>query len=191
MSAKKTSKANHELEAIEIFIDKSIPYLVIIIAVMLILNFTINSEQFEPWFSYLDWAILAFFVADLVFKWRHVRKLTKFLRLYWIEILAVFPFYLIIRAYATIAELITVGERVSEAQQITHEALLLREAKILRETELLAEESGVVGKEVRLLPRIFRFFQRSLRFVWGSLHYVTEHLLHVSRKKRRKSIFSK
>lgn len=188
----RNSKQNHELEAIEHFVDKAIPYLVVILGVMLVLNFTTDVHKFDPWFTYLDWSIIAFFVADLIFKWRHVRKVKKFVRLYWLEIIAVFPFYLIIRAYATIAELLVVGERVQEFQQFTHEALLVREAKVLRETELLAKESQLLSREVSSVGRFARFVQRLIRFIWASLHYTTEHLLHVSRKNRRnKIIFSK
>lgn len=189
--AKKLPKnIEHELSAIERFVDKAIPFLVIILAFLIILNFTRYAHSFEPWTTYADWIILAFFIVDLVFKWRHVRKLTKFIRLYWLDILAVFPFYLLMRAYSTIAELVLLGERISEAQQLTHETLLLRETRLLEELRLF-EESEKVGKEAKFLPRIIRFIQRILRFIYGSLHIVKEHLLHISRKNKHKTIFSK
>jgi|SRR3989344_2048644 len=173
----------HELSSIERFVDAAIPYLVIVLAILIVLNFTNYAHSFEPWTTYADWLIVGFFVIDLVFKWRHVRKFTKFIKLYWLDILAVFPFYLLIRAYATIAEIIVLGERVSEAQQLTHETLLLRETRLLEEARIF-EEGEKVGKETKLLSRIIRFIQRFLRFIYGSLHVVKDHLLHVSRKNK-------
>lgn len=165
--------------------------LVVVLAIMIVLEFSTDTHQFEPWWGYLDLVIVGFFVLDLFFKWRHVRKVMKFVRLYWLEILAVFPFYLLIRAYTTLAEIIALGKGVSEAQEIAHEAVLLRETKILRETELigkearLAREAELVGKEARFVPRIVRFVQRLVRFVWGSLHLMKDHLLHVSRRQQK------
>lgn len=175
----------HELSVIEHFVDTAIPYLVIVLALLIVINLTGYAHFFEPWISYADWLIIGFFVIDLVFKWRHVRKFTKFIKLYWLDILAVFPFYLLIRAYATIAEIIALGERVSEAQQLTHETLLLRETRLLEEAKIF-EEGEKLGKETKLLPRIIRFVQRILRFVYGSLHVIKDHLLHVSRKNKHR-----
>lgn len=185
------SNIEKELASIEHIVDRVIPFLVILLALLIIADFTMDIHKFEPWVTYADWLIVSFFVADLIFKWRHVRKVTKFLKLYWLDILAVFPFYLIFRAYVTLAELVIAGERIKEAQQLAHEAVLLRETKLLKEAELftkearLAREAELLGKEARTLPRMIRFAQRLIRFVWGSLHVTHGHLVHISRKQNK------
>ena len=99
MRGKKKSVFENKLAKIEHFVDRSIPFIVILLAIIIVLEFFVDAHSFEPWLIYADWVIIAFFIADLVFKWRHVRNLTKFIRLYWLDIIAVFPFYLIIRTY--------------------------------------------------------------------------------------------
>lgn len=180
----KNKKIERELSAIEHFVDKTIPFVVILLAILIIIDLFADIHSFEPWVTYADWLIVAFFVADLIFKWRHVKKLTKFIRLYWLDILAVFPFYLLFRTYFALAELLSVGERVKEAQSIAHEALLIREAKLLRETELITKETEFASKEAKLVPRMIRFVQRLLRFIWGSLNISHKHLVYTSKKQK-------
>ena len=172
------SNIERELSSVEQLVDRIIPFLVILLALLIVADITMDIHRFEPWVSYADWLVIGVFVADLIFKWRHVRKVTKFLRLYWLDIIAVFPFYLFFRAYVAIAELVVAGERIKEAQEIAHEALLLRETKLLKESELVAKES-------RFVPRMIRFGQRLIRFVWGSLHVTHGHLVQASRKQGR------
>ncbi|MBI4141454.1 hypothetical protein HY484_00855 [Candidatus Woesearchaeota archaeon] len=182
------SNIKRELSSIEHIVDKTIPFLVVLLALLIIADFTMDIHKFEPWVSYADWLIVGFFVIDLSFKWRHVRKVTKFLKLYWLDILAVFPFYLIFRAYVAIADIIVAGERIKEAQQIAHEAVLLRETKLLKEAELFTKETRLVreaelaAKEAKFVPRMIRFGQRLIRFVWGSLHVTHGHLVLASKK---------
>ncbi|MBI4140940.1 hypothetical protein HY485_03835 [Candidatus Woesearchaeota archaeon] len=182
------SNIKKEFASVEQLVDRVIPFLVILLALLILADMTMDIHRFEPWVSYADWLVIGVFVADLIFKWRHVRKVTKFLRLYWLDIIAVFPFYLFFRAYVAIAELVVAGERIKEAQEIAHEALLLRETKLLKEAEIfgkearLAREAELAAKDVRFVPRMIRLFQRLLRFVWGSLHVTHGHLVQASRK---------
>lgn len=191
MQKKFPSNIERELSSVEHLVDKVIPFLVVLIALLIIADFTMDIHKFEPWVTYADWLIVGFFVADLIFKWRHVRKVTKFLKLYWLDILAVFPFYLLFRAYVAIAEIVVAGERIKEAQQIAHEAVLLRETKLLKEAEIftkearLAREAELLGKEARFVPRMIRFGQRLIRFVWGTLHVTHGHLVQTSKKQRK------
>lgn len=185
------SNIERELRTVEHFVDRVIPFLVVLLGLLIVADVTMDIHRFEPWVSYADWLIVGFFATDLVFKWRHVRKVTKFLKLYWLDILAVFPFYLLFRAYVVIAELVVAGEKIKEAQQIAHEAILLRETKLLKEAEVftkegrLAREAELIGKEARTLPRMLRFGQRLIRFVWGTLHVTHGHLVLASKKQKK------
>lgn len=159
-------KVKRLLELTERFINIGIPILVILLAGIIVLDFTHGLHKYEPYVTYFDYFIVAFFTIDLVFKWNKTRDVRRFLRLYWIDVLAVFPFYLVFRVYAFSRELLKIGEEVSEAQKIAHEAVLLREAKVAREARLVTEEARVL-KEVSPAIRLLRFFQRTLRLFKG------------------------
>lgn len=147
----------HEFEH---FTDHIIPILVIALAIMLILEnpfwTLVHLHDYEPWITIFDGLIVFFFAVDLVFKWFNTRDLRKFFKLYWLDIIAIFPFYLAFRAYAEVAAVFRVGEEISEAgQKVAHEAVLLREARLLREAEALGREA----KEVRNAGRLLRAFR--------------------------------
>lgn len=164
-------------EEFEHFTDHIIPWLVILLAIVLVLEnpfwTLVHLEYYEPWISIFDTVVVFFFVADLVFKWFKTRNVRKFLRLYWLDIVAVFPFYLAFRAYAQIVGVFRIGEELSEtAQKLAHEAVLLREARMFEEAERVAKEArvaremSVIGRSVRAVQRLLR----ALRFRFYSSH---------------------
>ena len=112
----------------------------------------VDLHNYEPWLTVIDSVIIFFFVIDLVFKWIKTKNVRKFLRLYWLDIVAVFPFYLGFRAYTEIAGLFLIEEVAETGQKVAHEAVLLREARLARETR-------VAGRGIRTGQRILRFFR--------------------------------
>jgi cytochrome c biogenesis factor len=155
------------VQEFEHFTDHIIPYLVILLAVVLVLEnpfwTLVHLENYEPWITIFDGVVVFFFVVDLVFKWFKTRNVRKFFQLYWLDLLAVFPFYLAFRAYAEVAAVFRVGEELSETgQKLAHEAVLLREARMFREAEELAKEARfarTAGREIRLGQRLLRAFK--------------------------------
>ncbi len=171
-------------ETVEHFVDKIIPILVILLGIVLVMEFTMEvSEEFEHNVKYLDYFVVAFFLIDLCFKWRKVRKVKKFVRLYWLDILAVFPFYLIFRVYLFFTEL---AKTTEQAQKILHEAVLLREIKIiepaLKETEIAVKEAGRLNK----LGRAVRTLQRFIRFLKGRWFVARAELLKAHKEIKQK-----
>lgn len=158
----------------EWFTDMVIPYLLVVLGIELILEnpfwVLYSLEHFEPFMSYFDYFVVFFFVVDLTFKWVHVRNLVKFVKLYWLDIVAVLPFYLGFRVYARFAAIATLSEEVAEAQRVAHEVVLAREAKLLREAELLAKEEKIL-RESRPLVRALRTIGRGFRF-WSARNEV-------------------
>ncbi|MEK6849632.1 MAG: hypothetical protein AABY01_03625 [Nanoarchaeota archaeon] len=154
----------------EWFTDLIIPYLLVILAVELIVDnpfWTLYSlEHLEPFVHYLDNFVLFFFVVDLCFKWTHVRNLPRFLKLYWLDIIAVLPLYLGFRVYARFASIAATGEEIAELQKLTHEAVLAREARLIKEAEMLIREEKLL-KEAGPISRGLQTMERSLRFVSG------------------------
>ncbi len=174
----------HEFEH---FTDHVIPILVIILAIVLILEnplWTIYPlGEHTTWMAIFDGLIVFFFLSDLVFKWVKTKNIRRFFRLYWIDIIAVFPFYLAFRAYAEVASVFRIGEEVSETgQKLAHEAVLLREAKTLAEAEQLAKQARLlseaeaigkeakIAKEISILNRIVRPIQNAFRLLKGRLY---------------------
>jgi cytochrome c biogenesis factor len=158
------------VQEFEHFTDHVIPYLVVLLAVVLVLEnpfwTLVHLSELEPWISVFDGAVVFFFVVDLVFKWFKTRNVRKFFQLYWLDLLAVFPFYLAFRAYAEVAAVFRVGEELSETgQKLAHETVLLREARMFREAEELAKEARfarTTGREIRLGQRLLRAFKGRL-----------------------------
>ncbi|QQG38852.1 MAG: hypothetical protein HYS32_00050 [Candidatus Woesearchaeota archaeon] len=164
--SKKNEKHNHGLIAIEKIIDRSIPYLVIALALVIVGDFTLDLNKYEPWITYFDWFILIVFLVDLSFKWTHTKKVVKFVKLYWIDLLAVFPFYLLFRFINIFGELVQFTE---QGQKILHETALLTEGVAIKEGEVIAKE----GKVVSRTGRIIRTIQRGIRAValrWDLAH---------------------
>jgi len=159
---------------IEVIVDKIIPYLVII------LIFLISAEIFfhsyvEPYILYIeiaDYFIIFIFVLDLIFKFNRVRKVKIFLKKYWLDILAVFPFFLVFRAVEELALLFRFERELVEGQKVVHSGLevqkIVKEEVILKELRGLEGGQRVVGEigesakftRTRFVTRFLRPFQR-------------------------------
>lgn len=157
-------KAVHEFEH---FTDDIIPFFVIALAIVLILEnplwTIVHLENYEPWPTVFDALVLFFFIVDLMFKWVKTRNVRKFFKLYWLDIIAVFPIYLGFRAYAQLAGFFRVGEQLTETgQKLAHEAVLLREAGMLQKSEELAKEARLaetLGRGERISQPLMRMLR--------------------------------
>tara|TARA_Y100000310_G_C20564078_1_gene754565 strand:+ start:381 stop:974 length:594 start_codon:yes stop_codon:yes gene_type:complete len=151
-------KTFHKLEHL---IDRIIPYAVLLLLVIIITTFFFKqtAEHYHTQIEYLDYTIIAIFIIDLSFKFIRVRKIKPFVKTYWIDILAIFPFYLFLRAIEEIILLSRLAEITEEGQSIFHagkEAKSL--TKIEKETSLLINEAEKASKISRS-----RFATRFLR----------------------------
>ena len=177
------------LQWFEHFTNMIIPYLVIAIAVVLILGnpwwVLYDLSQYGTALSIFDGVVVFFFVVELIYKWFKVRNVTKFIKLYWIEIIAVFPFYLLFRAYNQFTAVFQTGEEVtSAAQKLTHEAILLREAELIQEERLLRE--GELAREAGPIGRLIRFIQRMFRVIGGRLFIAHKAMHHHHKNEENK-----
>lgn len=158
------------LKAIERLVDKLMPVMLVLLAGVIVAEFTEWGHHNEGILITLDYFIITFFVVDLAFKWYETRDALKFLKLYWIDIIAVFPFYTLFRLYFVAAEIFAAGE---QAQKFLHEAVLMREMRVLRE----AEKSARFLKEARFV----RFFARGLRLLRARWYVTFWHFHKTSR----------
>lgn len=148
----------------EHIVDKSIPYLLIVLMVVIIVEifFHHTAEVYHTPILIADNVVIWTFILDLLFKYNRVRKFPKFIRRYWLDILAVFPFYLLFRLFGSIVIPIIGTERFVTGQQILHEGLELEKegAKIVREVEAAGKTS-----RTRVFFRFLRPLQRLPRFL--------------------------
>lgn len=157
------------MHKVEVAVDKIIPPCLIVLLVIIVLELGFNDlvehYQLEIWLQIADYLVIAVFVLDLVFKWMKTRHLPKFLRKYWLDILAVFPFFLLFRLFEMFAGVFgaAVSESTKTAQSILHEGLEVEKegAKIAKEAEKLISQSSRVAREAEKVSKL----SRSARFI--------------------------
>src|SRR3989344_6226035 len=143
---------------IEVFVDKIIPYLVLLLLLIIIGEFAFQelTEHYRNYVNTADYIILSFFAVDLCFKFYRVRNVKLFFKKYWLEGIAVFPFVLVFRLFEEIFILFRFTAPIEEGQKglhgITEGIQLGEEQKIIRELQEL--EKGT---------RTFRSIQESTK----------------------------
>ena len=154
------------LKKLEHTIDKSIPYFLILLTLLIIVEIFFHdiALKYRLLIEISDSIIIFVFILDLIFKYRKMRDIKNFIKSYWIEIIAIIPFYLIFR---TLELLGLFGLR--EAQQITHIGVEIeRETKVIKAAEEVkfvtrAERFGRFIRPVLRLPRFLKaveFFEK-------------------------------
>ncbi|MBN2421519.1 hypothetical protein JXB27_04540 [Candidatus Woesearchaeota archaeon] len=158
-------------EKVEHFVDRAIPYLIIVLFFIVILDVFYKeiAEHYHNVLFTADSIIISFFVADLTFKYNRVRDISRFVRTYWIDIAAVFPFFLLLRLFE---EILLISERSAlTLRNLFHAGIVLEEgvvaseqaARIARTSEVLAKEGRLVVFSERLaflrrVPRLLKAF---------------------------------
>ncbi|OYT41328.1 hypothetical protein B6U80_01550 [Candidatus Pacearchaeota archaeon ex4484_26] len=176
----KKRQSKHTFKALERFVDKAVPWVLVALAIVIVLDnplFTLfNLENYEIPVLVFDTLVIIFLVADLIFKWFHIRNLKVFVKHYWLELIAVFPFYLVFRIYIFAAEFARAGE---EAQRIFHEAILTRETRLLKEARFVQEAEKVI-RESRPFVRFMRSAARFIRLLGARFYSAYINLLKAS-----------
>ena len=161
-------KGFHRLEK---FIDRIIPYMVFLLLIVIIVTifFKEIAHHYHHQIEILDHIIIGTFVLDLLFKFIRVQKIKKFVKLYWLDILVVFPFYLFIRAIEEIYVFLKISGTIKETQSLAHLGLEAKEitaieketVKIMREAEKAGKfsRSGFAVRFLRPITRIPRLLK--------------------------------
>ena len=155
---------------IEIFVDRAIPYVVLLLLFIIIGDFAFHDlmNKYRLYVNLTDYIILSFFVVDLAFKFYRVRNVKLFLKKYWLEVIAVFPFILIFRLFEEIFIALRLTAPIEEGQKIIHsvaEATKIgEEQKIIRELSALEKETRVFrsieeGTRLSRTSMFLRFFR--------------------------------
>ncbi len=83
----------------EVFIDSLIPFAIILLVVITVAELFFSGFIQPYWWliDLIDLWIILIFVVDLWFKFKHAKSIPYFLKHYWPYIIAVFPFFLVLR----------------------------------------------------------------------------------------------
>jgi len=146
---------------LELIIDKLIPpCLVLLLGIIIIDIFYMDfAHDHYFWILITDSFIVLVFLIDLIFKYIRIKNVPLFLRRYWIDILAVFPFYLLFRGVELILAFMPVSESMKSVQMMLHEGL-----EIEKEGSKIVKEAGKAGRFQRL-ARFIRPIVRAPRFL--------------------------
>ncbi|MBT3865538.1 hypothetical protein HOF78_00355 [Candidatus Woesearchaeota archaeon] len=160
-------KGFHKLEHL---VDKLIPYALLALLIVIIITFFFKdlAHTYEHQIEIVDIIVISLFVVDLGFKYIRVRKIKPFIKLYWLDILAVFPFYLFIRAAEEAYLLFRFSDTVKESQTALHAGIGIKEVtSIEKETARIVREAEKLGKMSRskFAIRFIRPISRIPRFI--------------------------
>ena len=164
----------------EIIIDRLVPVAVIILIPVIIIEFffLVIADQYHTLLLIADYSIISIFGLDLIFKYRRIRNFKNFIRTCWLDILAIFPFFLIFRVLEPILIYAELPKEVKSFQLIFHEGL-----EFSKEATKLTKEVEAAGKTSRIksILRIFNNIERIPRIAKALPFYeqpVGKHHLH-------------
>ncbi len=156
---------------IELAVDWLIPWMIVLLLFIIIVELFFHdfAEHYHTIIAILDYIVISVFVLDLVFKWVRIRNIKKFLKTCWLDILAVFPFFIFFRFIEQFIIIVDLSKDLKQFQLLFHEGLELEKsgAKLLDEGAKLIQEAEKAGKvsRVKKIVRFFRPISRSPRLL--------------------------
>ncbi|MBU2638714.1 MAG: ion transporter [Nanoarchaeota archaeon] len=175
------------LHKIESFVDRAIPYALIVLAFIIIteLFFKEFAEKYHIWLLILDYIVIGLFIIDLGFKYNRIRNFKNFFKECWLDIIAVFPFVLVFRIFETFTIFARLPAEIKEGQSILHTIVEGRKeiseffgrgGKLIEEAKL----AGEISRTEKIL-KVMRPLARSPRLVKAIPFYekpIGKHHLH-------------
>ncbi|MBI4152273.1 hypothetical protein HY495_01065 [Candidatus Woesearchaeota archaeon] len=137
-----------------------IPYSLIILAGIIIydLFFHIDHPVANLVVAILDGVVITIFVIDLIFLALKTRNAKIFFKRYWLDIIAVFPFYFFFRIFGFFFRTALTAEEIFLGQKILHEGVEAEKevaAVIKTERGVKVLRSGV--RSIRILSKTHFF----------------------------------
>jgi len=141
------------IHIIEVFVDKAIPYTVLLLLFIIIGEFAFHNlmNHYRTYINMIDYAIIFFFLIDLCFKFYRVRNAKLFFKKYWLEVIAVFPFILVFRLFEELFILLRFTEPIEQGQKIAH---TVSEIGKISEEQNIIKELSALEKETRVFKSI-------------------------------------
>jgi len=155
---------NEFWKKINLALNKIMPYVLVILLVLIILEFSIKiqNQLVLLAFEFLDTIIIELFILDLIFLYIKSKDIRFFFKHYWLDIIAVLPFGLIFRVADNFFRIGIEAERLVVGQRIIHE---------VSKSEKLLKLVSEAGKEIRLL----RFIPKSIEWIRNTNIYAKLH----------------
>jgi len=156
---------------IEVAIDWVIPWCILLLLIIIILEIFFHdlAETYHLYIQIGDYFIVSVFIIDLVFKYMRIRNIKNFIKECWLDILAVFPFFIFFRMFERIIILAELSGGFTQFQLLFHEGLEIEKSgsKILKEGGKIIQEAEKVGKvsRVKQIVRFFKPIQRAPRLI--------------------------
>ena len=147
----------HKLEKI---VDRIIPLLLVILLIIIILEFTLHkiTEKYHLFIQIFDYFLITVFLIDLIFKYNRIRNIPRFLKESWLDIIAIFPFFILFRFFEGLIGILGISETTAQAQKILHIGVgVEKEIEVtLKEGSRIAEETSRAEKLTKYLIPITR-----------------------------------
>ncbi len=157
-------------ENIEYYNEHLIPIAVIALLIIIVVElfFEIHSHTIEQIIHIADYFVIAVFIIDLIFIFRRCRGLKFFFKHYWLDIIAVFPFIFIFRAFGSLFRLVLASEFLF-GQTVLHETLELRKLSYATKAQKAGRFARMIARVIRVVTktRFFKRFKRPGKRHWG------------------------
>jgi hypothetical protein len=159
------------LSKVKHFIDRILPYALVVLLILILLEIFFKEliQPYETIINIIDHTIVAMIAADLYFKWRRSHGVKNFLKSSWLDIIAVFPFFIVIR----VLEEAIILARITDTMETFDNFL-----EIERDSIRLAREVEKEAKVSRtsFMKRFLKPFARSPRFAKAFTFYERPHV---------------
>tara|TARA_Y100000310_G_scaffold343667_1_gene452368 strand:+ start:1254 stop:1919 length:666 start_codon:yes stop_codon:yes gene_type:complete len=156
---------------VEYAIDWLIPWMILLLLIIIVIELFFHdfADTYHLYINILDYIVIGVFVGDLYFKYKRMKNIKKFLKSSWLDIIAVFPFFLIFRFVERFIILIELSKDLKQFQMLFHEGLELEKSgsKMIQESTRIIQEAEKAGKVSRVnkIIRFFRPIQRTPRLI--------------------------
>jgi len=164
----------------EIIIDRLVPVAVVVLIPIIIIEFFFQdiAVKYHTLLLITDYCIISIFILDLIFKYIRIRNFKNFIKTCWLDIIAIFPFFLIFRVLEPILLYIEIPKEIRSFQLVFHEGL-----EFSKEASKLTKEVETAGKasRVKTILRLFENIERTPRIAKALPFYeqpVGKHHLH-------------
>ena len=153
------------INKMETLADKAVPYALVLLIVIIVVEvfFGDFAHQYHSYIIAMDYAVISVFVVDLAFKYIHSRTNCGFVKKYWLDIIAVFPFIIMFRVFEELILLARIERGVGEAQAVLHTGVGIEKevSKVARlEKEVVAgskfSRTAKFARELRIISRFPR-----------------------------------
>lgn len=125
--------------------------LILVILVILQLFFEDIIEEYSFLISILEYSIIILFISDLGFKYSHIKKFKPFLKKHWLDILVVFPFFILFSSI--------------ERAFVSSSKLLYSTLNVENEISLLLKDSEKTTETIRKVNKIWPRIIRILKII--------------------------